>query len=257
MSWFSDVTGRSSYSQQSWRDNYNGGKAAGDWTGGVNAQLDRERAAFQGATWIGSSLLPSALEVARLYGFGSAQTTYAFNGKDRSFTQVETAPARPATSGPSAPVAGASATAGPGNAAASAGAEKPTAGPGATGTVTIGPITVTPGNIGTGKPMVELGPAPLKEKTKLTATGGFAGFKFEANPWFSHVENWGEPRYGEPGEWLGGILNIGADLAWNTGRAADAFERSVDRAVTRYGDDTSWGSTAPMAPTGKPGSLNW
>lgn len=55
----------SEYSQQSWRDNFNGGAAAGDWTGNVNARLEAERAAFQGATWSGSSSQPSALELAQ------------------------------------------------------------------------------------------------------------------------------------------------------------------------------------------------
>jgi len=58
----------SGYEQQSWRDSYNGGRAAGDWTGNHNERLDAEREAFQGATWTGSSTQYSALEVARLRG---------------------------------------------------------------------------------------------------------------------------------------------------------------------------------------------
>lgn len=59
--------------QQSWRDSYNGGQAAGDWTGNTNARLDSERDRFQGATWSGSSSQPSALELARSF-VGSGQS---------------------------------------------------------------------------------------------------------------------------------------------------------------------------------------
>lgn len=52
--------------QQSWRDSYNGGQAAGDWTGNTNARLDSERDRF-GTTWSGSSSEPSALELARSF----------------------------------------------------------------------------------------------------------------------------------------------------------------------------------------------
>jgi hypothetical protein len=66
----------STYEQQSWRDSYNGGRAAGDWTGNHNARLDAERQAFQGATWSGSSTQPSALQFARSFvGSGVASFT--------------------------------------------------------------------------------------------------------------------------------------------------------------------------------------
>lgn len=65
MSWFNEVTGTSDYERQSWRDSYNGGRAAGDWTGNTNARLEAERDAFQGATWSGSSSQPSALQLAQ------------------------------------------------------------------------------------------------------------------------------------------------------------------------------------------------
>lgn len=68
MSWFDEVTGSNEYERQSWRDSFNGGRAAGDLTGNVNRRLDAERAAFQGATWSGSSTQPSALELARALG---------------------------------------------------------------------------------------------------------------------------------------------------------------------------------------------
>lgn len=66
MSWFNEVTGSNDFERQSWRDNFNGGAAAGDWTGNTNARLDAERDAF-GTTWSGSSSEPSALELARSF----------------------------------------------------------------------------------------------------------------------------------------------------------------------------------------------
>nr|QJB21572.1 MAG: DNA pilot protein [Microvirus sp.] len=57
----------SGYAQQSWRDSFNGGKAAGDWTGNHNARIDAERDVFQGTTWTGSSTQPSALALAQSF----------------------------------------------------------------------------------------------------------------------------------------------------------------------------------------------
>lgn len=65
MSWFDSVTGSNEYERQSWRDSYNGGRAAGDITGNHNARISAERDAFQGTTYGGSSSQPSALELAR------------------------------------------------------------------------------------------------------------------------------------------------------------------------------------------------
>jgi len=66
--YFDRVTGSTEYERQSWRDSYNGGWAAGDWTGNTNARIAAEREAFNGATWEGSSSQPSALEWARMGG---------------------------------------------------------------------------------------------------------------------------------------------------------------------------------------------
>lgn len=63
--WFDSVTGTNDYERQSYRDSYNGGQAAGDWTGNVNKNLDAQRDAFQGATWSGSSTQPSAIQLAQ------------------------------------------------------------------------------------------------------------------------------------------------------------------------------------------------
>jgi hypothetical protein len=72
MSWFNQVTNTNDFERQSWRDSYNSGRAAGDLTGNVNRRLDAERAAFQGATWSGSSTRYSALELAqRSHGVGA------------------------------------------------------------------------------------------------------------------------------------------------------------------------------------------
>lgn len=122
MSWFNDVTGTSDYERQSWRDSYNGGRAAGDITGNVNAQLERERDAFQGATWSGSSTQPSGIQLAQ-------QIQYW----ERGYVP-------PASTGPAATVVGVSATTGPGVAGALTsvtGSE--TKGPGASG-VAAGPV---------------------------------------------------------------------------------------------------------------------
>lgn len=224
-SWFDKVTGSNDYERQSWRDSYNGGRAAGDWTGNVNARLDQERRDYQGATWSGSSSEYSALELARVMASSQVQQT---------------------------------ASTGPGVAGAVTGAPgQITSGPGASA---VSPAAGTSGPGASPKKrdtLIRLPPAPLEGKVKTQVSSGYAGVLFEANPFFSDVENWGEPRYGEPGEWLGGILNIMADGVWNVGRAAEAFERTVDRAVTRYGESEGWGSNLPMAPMGKPGSLSW
>lgn len=61
--WFDSVTGTNDFERQSWRDNFNGGYAAGDFTGKVNAQLQRERSENHGATVSGSSTQYSAAEI--------------------------------------------------------------------------------------------------------------------------------------------------------------------------------------------------
>lgn len=42
--WMQSVTGRSNSEHQAWRDNFNGGWAAGDWTGTHNEQIASDRA---------------------------------------------------------------------------------------------------------------------------------------------------------------------------------------------------------------------
>lgn len=110
----------SGFAQQSWRDSFNGGKAAGDWTGNHNARLDAERAAFGGATWSGSSTQPSAFQLAQ--------------------SMVGTGPGR----GGVASGTGSSGT-GPGNPVVSSGPVVPTKGPGRA-VVVMGPVAAPPKN---------------------------------------------------------------------------------------------------------------
>lgn len=57
----------------------------------------------------------------------------------------------------------------------------------------------------------------------------------KANPWFSDVGTFWEQRYGEPGEWIGGIVNIGADVIYNSQRAVDSV---VNRNTPYIGVDS-------------------
>lgn len=218
---FDKITGRNEYQRQSWRDNFNGGRAAGDWTGNVNDRLTSERESFGGATWGGSSSQPSALEHAR-NGGGQLVNFYAADGTRVGGITIGGARGM----GPGNIQVGASPTAGPGSQAASgvpSGAPSPAGqGPGAA-VVTTKPTQPRPGNR---TPLIQFGTPPLEPGAKMKATDGYAGIRVEANPWFSDVENWWEPRYGEPGEWLGGIVNIAMDGVWQTGKAAEAFHNS-------------------------------
>lgn len=213
---FNEVTGQSDYERQSWRDSYNGGRAAGDITGNVNRELDRQRDAFQGATWSGSSTQYSALELAQRMG-GAGQPVAASGS-------------------------GASKSGGPGNEVVKQGPNEQGRPAGGSG----------PGS----KLVLFMGEPPLKPKTKDTATGGYAGIEVHPNRWFSDVEEWWEPRYGEPGEWLGGIVNIGADAVSNTWRIGHdvlgphvgrgAFE--AERAVGGWFNDAAARINAPISP---------
>lgn len=52
---------------------------------------------------------------------------------------------------------------------------------------------------------------PLKPKMKPTTTSLMIGAPVTPNPWFSNADQW-EERYGEPGDWLGGVVVAGADV---------------------------------------------
>lgn len=78
--WFDTVTGTNDFERQSWRDNFNEGKAAGDITGNVNARLDRERSENLGATVSGSSTQYSAGELAQYVAGLPAQAQAQLRG---------------------------------------------------------------------------------------------------------------------------------------------------------------------------------
>lgn len=96
-----------------------------------------------------------------------------------------------------------------------------TSGPGGTGAVKPGSAQAGPGLPSPAKPGGKL--PPMTTKIKDEVTGGYVGISWLPNPWFSDVDKFWEPRMGEPGEWLGGIVNIGADVAFNTYRLGDYF----------------------------------
>lgn len=195
--------GRSEYEKQSWRDSYNGGRAAGDWTGNTNARLDAEREAFQGATWSGSSSQPSALELARYIGTIG-----------------------PGTGGAGTPGA---VTAGPGGVGA-------VTRPGQAGIVAPGPAAPNkPGVPGVGNPAIGLPKQPDPTIARRTSTilqqigpGGplrpkmeptvqellLGGMKIQPKRNTSNAEEW-EIRYAEPGEWVGGIVVMAQDAGHN------------------------------------------
>lgn len=65
-------------------------------------------------------------------------------------------------------------------------------------------------------PVTGAGGAPLR----LQTTPGFAGgWEVPQAPGWSDVGDFWEQRYGEPGEWVGGIVVGGADLLWGIGNA--------------------------------------
>lgn len=128
---------------------------------------------------------------------------------------------------------------------------RPGAGSGpAAGTVnTNGPAS---GGSGPGTPVVINGPGetgpvkgPLKTKLKPEVTRLMIGGDwFLPNPWFSNAEEW-EARGGEPGDWLGGAITIGADVVYNTHRLGDYLGTQhvgpgvfrTEQAVTTWLDD--------------------
>lgn len=127
------------------------------------------------------------------------------------------APVAQVTKGPAVVVTGkpSGGTAGPGAAVVTT--AKPKAQP------TTGKPPGKPMNIGVGPGNPFVGPAPLTPGKKDKATGGYAGFEIHPNPYFSNVEDFWETRYGEPGEWIGGILNVGADLIYNAPGAINSM----------------------------------
>lgn len=67
MSWFNEVTGQTNSSRQAWRDSYNGGWAAGDLTGNINAAI--------------ASARPDQIATSRSNGYGRVpQAVYWVDG---------------------------------------------------------------------------------------------------------------------------------------------------------------------------------
>lgn len=185
----------SEYSQQSWRDNFNGGAAAGDWTGNVNARLEAERAAFQGATWSGSSSQPSALELAQ-----------AMAGPGQQI--VSTGVGAAASSGPGVP----DVVAGP-----------------ATGTVGSGPgsrIAVT----GTG-PLI---PKMASQITEFMIGGWtMQPNPFSSNA--AEVEDrWGDAEFLSPGWFANWGIAI-SDMGYNATGGKGGDRKALDEAVSKPG----------------------
>jgi hypothetical protein len=90
-------------------------------------------------------------------------------------------------------------------------------GPGAGTANTDGPGS---GGTGPGSAGVVAPAAPLKAKMKSTTTQIMFGVPIVPNPWVSNTDQW-EERWGEPGDWLGGIAVGAADMLFNAGRALD------------------------------------
>lgn len=232
MSWFNDVTGTNDYERQSWRDNFNGGEAAGDLTGNVNRQLDAERAAFQGATWSGSSSQYSALEWAQVGG------------------------------GVSRPQVGASATAGPGNpSVGNAGA--PAAGPGAAAASPTRVITVSPGKSG-GKIItkdggISLPGSPTHRYLEMGTVPWLGPISWEVAGGYADAQDV-EDIYGDD---LGALPFIVTKLAYDTALNSERVGKWAGKPFMDAGGRLSTAfpfgvdANKPMAPMGKPASLNW
>lgn len=240
--WFDSVTGSNDHQRQSWRDSYNGGRAAGDWTGNNNARLDSERDRFQGATYSGSSTQMSAIQLAQAIGKTVARPT-ASTGPGVAHVVKKPDAGRPVANAP---------ITGPGVGGI---APSPTPGPGGGGMVTPKPrggslqLGGGPGNPGAGPLRPNLEP----EVTQVMIGGDW----WEPNPWFSDADQFTQ-RYGEGelAETAFFVTTLGADIVWNSGRLGsvvigptiDRFSRELEQAA---------GLTEPMAPMGRPASLNW
>lgn len=204
MSWFETVTGTSNAERQAWRDNFNGGYAVGAGASFYNSHLP-------GAGG-GGSLGGSKTEVGgAVKGTGTpgpaptttvkhVEPTNTGRGGGPVLVKDDWSPTRYAPNQPGGPVT--------------------TGNPGPGQQVGTGPGTGGGGFLGL--PDLSNGYGPMKIKVKDQATGGLVGgIYWEPSPWQSDVEEFWEPRYGEPGEWLGGIANIAVDLHHNAGRLND------------------------------------
>lgn len=253
--WFHSVTGTTPESQQAWRDNFNGGWAAGDWTGNHNRAIAAERydsgewnpqiAQYGGYTERNPAVPDGVVRTVSADGNtvyitrannGSAVTTNAVNPVGGSGGPTAVAPNQP---GGTVPGPGQSNQRGPGW-------YQP--GGGYYTTQTRQRPGQSAGPAGNGKPDVL--PVEYSKSVHELNTGGLS---WESNPWWSNTEDW-EIRYGEPGEWLGGLVVFGADLAWNMDRfykggpgvVGGTIDRSVESVVNWTKDN--WARSANELP---------
>lgn len=96
---------------------------------------------------------------------------------------------------------------------------------------------------------------PLQPKLKPTHTQLLlGGTGWNHDPDWSDTAEW-EERYGEPGDWLGGIVTMGVDLGVNARRMWDAWDVQVKSAGPVYGGNAGagladwWeGANSPFGP---------
>lgn len=176
---FDRVTGSNEYERQSWRDNYNGGRAAGDITGNVNRRIDAERAQFGGHTVSGSSAQMSAAEWAASRG-DTIEYVGAGGGFNGYAVVTGGAPVPVRTTGVGAATVVAGSTTGPGAAVVGSGV---TTGPGAA------VVGGGPRRDGTG---IQL---PV-DKPGLLMPVYMAGHRMAMDRGWSNAED-GESRWGE------------------------------------------------------------
>lgn len=137
-----------------------------------------------------------------------------------------------------------------------------------TGAPTVGrPVGRGPGNSG-----VTTGPLTPVLDDEVTSIM-IGGDWYKSNPWFSDVGKAWSDRLGEPGEWLGALVTIPADLAWTSIKGAEwaasespnwngaipspfveAQPRYHDGWVT-YDEGDSWEKAPTNSPAGE--ARNW
>lgn len=264
----SKSSSKSSGSKSSSGNKSSGGAAKGSSKSVSKSSSGNSRRTYdsESNTWVGNGVTSHSTDGSQ--SNGKKVGNYALTREKSSIgwvpvaTKVEPAPspreaARPAGTGPGvatvgAPIRGVAAgaisapgvkTAGPGVAAA---AQEP---------IRMGEVVVTaqrplaapvalalgskPKTSGVGASHTVMAPFPSKAPVgpgkATTATDGWAGFEWKANPWFSDVSSFWEPRFGEPGEWVGGFVNMGADVVYNSQRAVDA---GVNRNTPYIGVDS-------------------
>ncbi|MHA6692271.1 hypothetical protein [Devosia sp. A449] len=96
-------------------------------------------------------------------------------------------------------------------------------GPGAGG------VATGAGGGGNGPGSAAVVAGPLKPKLQNTTTKLMVGTdQWEANPYWSNADQW-EERYGEPGDWIGGVVVGVADVVHNVRRGAGWLAQEAPR----------------------------